>query len=85
MQRKQIANLKCWEIMNCDNQDCLARNEPETPCWEIAKHIKEGLYDPSKICRECVVYLLKQESSMFTEEDIDNILKSRGITEKNKH
>jgi hypothetical protein len=30
-------DYRCWEIMNCDNLDCPARHEPETPCWEISK------------------------------------------------
>jgi hypothetical protein len=40
-------DLKCWEIINCDHCDCLARNEPETPCWKIAKGL--GLFEMFQI------------------------------------
>jgi len=47
------SGCKCWEIMNCDNYDCPARYEPETPCWEIAK--RDGLYHKvSKNCSDCL-------------------------------
>ena len=75
MQRKQIANLKCWEIMNCDNQDCLARNEPETPCWEIAKSIG-SFQGHSNTCRDCIVYIIKENNSLLSKEELQNITKN---------
>jgi hypothetical protein len=74
-------NLKCWEIMNCDNLDCLARSEPETPCWEIAKRI--GDYrDVSNTCRDCVVYLLQKNPSALSKKELQNILRQKGLSEK---
>ena len=74
-------NLKCWEIMNCDNLDCLARSEPETPCWEIAKRI--GDYrDVSNTCRDCVVYLLQKNPSVLSKKELQNILRQKGLSEK---
>lgn len=74
-------NFKCWEIMNCDELDCPARSEPETPCWEIAKRI--GAYrDISNTCRDCIVYLLKRTASAITQKALQEILKQRGLFEK---
>jgi hypothetical protein len=75
------STMKCWEIINCDNLDCPARSEPETPCWEIAKRI--GAYrDISNTCRDCIVYVLKEETSAITQKELQEILKQRGLFEK---
>lgn len=58
------SHYKCWEIMNCDNLDCLARCEPEIPCWEIARKA-EAYHDISNTCSDCIVYKLKHETIMF--------------------
>jgi hypothetical protein len=75
------SNMKCWEIINCTDLDCLARSEPETPCWEIAKRI--GAYRHiSNTCRDCIVYLLKEITSAITQKELQEILKQRGLFEK---
>ena len=56
--------VKCWEIMNCENPDCLARLEPEIPCWEIAKRVK-AYHNISNTCRDCIVYILNCEASVI--------------------
>jgi hypothetical protein len=71
-------NFKCWEIMNCDDLDCPARREPETPCWEIAKRIQD-FRNVSNTCKDCVVYLLKEEASVLSKKEIQNIIKQRGL------
>ncbi len=74
-------NFKCWEIMNCDDLDCPARSEPETPCWEIAKRI--GAYlDVSNTCRDCIVYLLQKEISVLSKKEIQKILRQKEHSEK---
>jgi len=65
------SNYRCWEIMSCDNLDCLARREPETPCWQIAKRL-EVYHNVSNTCRDCVVYLLKEKTSVLS-------MKQRGV------
>jgi hypothetical protein len=72
-------HLKCWEITQCGNIECQARLEPETPCWKIAKRITEGFYDPYKICRECIVYLIKNETGTLSKEEVKSILKARSL------
>ena len=71
------SNSKCWEIINCDHLDCLARNEPETPCWQIARRF--GSYrDVSNTCRDCIVYLIKSGDLEFEKNEIFEILNNRG-------
>ena len=67
------SSCKCWEIMNCDNLDCPARYEPETPCWEIAK--RDGLYHKvSKNCSDCLVYLLKTDASFLNMKKLKKLI-----------
>ena len=75
------STMKCWEIINCDNLDCLARSEPETPCWKIAERI-EAFRDVSNTCRDCIVYLAQQETSTLSKKEIQEILNLRGHSEK---
>ena len=74
-------NFKCWEIMNCDELDCPARREPETPCWEIAKRI-EDYRNVSNTCKDCVVYILKEKTSVLNKKELQNIIKQRGLLKK---
>ena len=71
---------KCWEIMNCDNLDCLARQEPETPCWEIAKRV-EDYRSVSNTCRDCIVYLFKESVSFSNRHNIKDFISRRGLVE----
>ena len=74
-------DLKCWEIINCDYWDCLARNEPETPCWQIAKRV-ESFRDVSNTCRDCLVYLLQNGTSVISKKEVCEILAYRESSEK---
>ena len=76
-----IYTKKCWEIINCDHLDCLARNEPETSCWQIAKRVG-SFRDVSNTCRDCLVYLLQNETSVISKKEIFEILNHRGNTNK---
>jgi hypothetical protein len=74
-------DMQCWEIMKCNNLDCFARSEPETPCWEIAKRIGAYHYF-SNTCHDCIVHLLKKTTSEITPKELQEILKHRGFFEK---
>jgi hypothetical protein len=74
-------DLQCWEIMKCNNLNCPARSEPETPCWEIAKRIS-AYSDISNTCLDCIVHLLKKTTSAITPKELQEILKHRGLFEK---
>jgi hypothetical protein len=72
------SNYKCWEIMSCDNLDCPARLEPETPCWEIAKRV--GDYrNVSNTCEDCSVYILKEETSILDKKGLSLIIRQREL------
>ena len=70
------SDYKCWEIMNCDNLDCPARREPETPCWEISKGV-EASQNFSNNCKDCIVYILKGEASVSSIKKLGNLIKQR--------
>ena len=62
-----LSSFNCWDIMNCDNFDCLARSEPKTPCWEIAKRVNAFQF-LSDTCRDCIVYKHKEALSVLNLE-----------------
>ena len=70
------SNSKCWDIMNCDNLDCLAREESDTPCWTIAKRVM-AYHSISNTCRDCVAFLLKEGSSVLNKKQ-EELLKKNG-------
>jgi len=74
-------NYNCWDIMKCENIDCHARHEPETPCWEIARRI-ETFHNISNTCFDCIVYIFKNELSILSTKKAQNILKQR-LNDKN--
>jgi hypothetical protein len=75
------SNMKCWEIINCTDLDCLARSEPETPCWKIAKRV-EAFRDVSNTCRDCIVHIIHKETSVLSKKEIQEILKHREESHK---
>ena len=72
------SNMKCWEIMNCDNLDCPARREPKTPCCEIAKRF-DDYRNVSYTCNDCIVYILKEETSVLDKKELSLIIKQREL------
>jgi hypothetical protein len=69
---------KCWEIVNCDNLNCPARHEPETPCWEISQRIV-AYHSVSNTCKDCIVYILKEKTSALSKKELHNIIRTRGL------
>jgi hypothetical protein len=72
------SNTKCWEIMNCNNLDCSARLETETPCWVIAKKL-EDYRNVSNTCEDCIVYILKEKTSILSKKELHNIIIQRKL------
>lgn len=72
-------DLKCWEIMKCkDSDDCPARKEPNTPCWEVAARL--GDYRSAlKVCSDCLVYMLHNNVPVISEQECHCIFKKKGI------
>lgn len=68
----------CWDIMKCqDTDNCPAKKEPQTPCWEIAQKL-EDYRSAFNICKDCLVYLLKQDETVLTEHEIQVIMEKKG-------
>ena len=60
--------------MNCDTaQNCPAKSRPETPCWEIAGELNDYRM-ALDICNDCVVYMLKVENSILSEQEMQSIM-----------
>jgi hypothetical protein len=75
------SDLKCWEILKCNNLDCQARSEPDTPCWTIAKDVA-AFHNISNTCKDCIVYLLNKGKYVLNQKEIQNILNQRALPEK---
>lgn len=68
----------CWEIMECNLEaaaECPAYHA-EKPCWEVMRAIDAGSFN---ICKDCLVYVSKQENSIFSKEEILSIMRQKGI------
>jgi hypothetical protein len=75
------SDLKCWEILKCNNLDCQARIEPDKPCWIIAKKVT-AFHSISNTCSDCIVYLLKSGKNALNSQEIQNILNQYEIPKK---
>jgi len=75
------SGYRCWEMMSCDNLDCPARHEPETPCWEIAKR-NATHHNVSKNCEDCMVYILKAEAYVSSINKLKNFNARKEFWEK---
>ena len=75
------SDLKCWEILKCNNLDCQARIEPDTPCWIIAKEVT-AFHSITNTCTDCIVYLLNKGKYVLDSKEVQNILNQREIPEK---
>ena len=71
----------CWEIMQCNPENarqCPAY-ESSSPCWEVMSKIDAYSFN---ICRDCVVYVIKQKDSMLSKEEIMHIMERKGVDAK---
>lgn len=71
------SELPCWVIMNCgDNNKCPAKEQPQLNCWDIFSEVDEKVFN---ICRDCLVYLSRQEESILSRQEMDQIMLAKGI------
>ena len=71
------SELSCWEIMQCKNtENCPARQHQDKPCWEIAREL-DDYRNALKICHDCIVYMLSNGASTFTEQETRMIMKRK--------
>lgn len=67
----------CWEIMKCDqSQKCPAKENSSKLCWEIVQEYDSYSFN---ICRDCLVYVAKQENSKVSSEELLSILVQKGV------
>jgi hypothetical protein len=70
-----ISELPCWVIRQCSGRcDCPVRDDPGRECWEVVGGRDFCLAD---ICSDCLVFVLKQKNSHFSESELGKIYKSR--------
>lgn len=68
----------CWEIMKCsESQKCPAKESSSKLCYEM---IKEHDSYSFNICRDCLVYVAKQEDSKFSKEELLSIMAQKGVS-----
>ena len=68
----------CWEIMKCnpDNAAQCPAYKADSPCWEVMQKFDAYSFN---ICRDCIVYVIKQKDSIFSREEILSIMRQKGI------
>lgn len=74
-----VRELPCWEITKCaSEQNCLCRRQEgqAKECWEIARQF-DDFRSALNVCKDCLVYISKQESSMLSEEELEKIVSNK--------
>ena len=67
----------CWEIMRCDKSNCPARQNPAKNCWEIAMEKDNDYRNVFNVCRDCIVHVLKSDTSVLSNLEIQKILDAK--------
>lgn len=74
-----VSERPCWEIMRCaDDAVCVARRYPETPCWEHAEALNYTACAHG-VCNDCIVYVVKRNPPLFSEQELITILGHRKV------
>jgi hypothetical protein len=50
--------------------------QAEKPCWEVMREIDVCSFN---ICKDCLVFITKQNNSIFSKEEILSIMCQKGI------
>lgn len=73
------ADWPCWEIMKCNPENakqCPAYHS-SSPCWEVMRKFDAYSFN---ICRDCIVYLIKQKNSILSQNEIRDIMLQKGLS-----
>jgi hypothetical protein len=63
--------------MKCEGtEDCPARKRPDLNCWEIASEM-DDYRKAFNICKDCIVYMLKAENTVLTQQEVRNIMNQK--------
>ncbi|GEM_PF-1325032 len=69
------SELECWEIIQCNRKErCHPTQREAKACWEVVKADNASSFH---ICVDCLVYLAKQNDSIFSDEEFGLILSKR--------
>lgn len=72
-----MKDLPCWEIMQCGKkQVCAAAKNSKMACWEIASEL-DSYQSSLNVCKDCIVYVSKQEDNVLSELEIMSILEQK--------
>ncbi|MBU0729322.1 MAG: hypothetical protein KKE17_06605 [Proteobacteria bacterium] len=65
--------------MKCSNpENCKAYQNSGTPCWEIVETL-DDYRSTFAVCKDCIVYLMKQQNCRLPDQEIQTILANRGV------
>ena len=67
-----VSEKPCWEIMRCSGGDCVARRDPDKPCWEHAEALNYTV-SVHGVCADCIVYVAKQAPAVFSDKELIRI------------
>ena len=65
--------MKC----NPDNASQCPAYMADEPCWDVMRKIDAYSFN---ICRDCIVYVIKQKDSIFSQEEIQSIMHQKGVS-----
>lgn len=72
-----FSDLPCWVIMNCaQDKKCPAKENPQRNCWDIFSEVDMKAFH---ICQDCIVYLSRQEVSVLSRQEMEQIMINKGI------
>ncbi len=72
-----FSHLPCWTIMNCaEDKECPARLNPHKDCWEVFSEVDSTAFN---ICQDCIVFLSRQEESVLSHQEMEQIMMRKGI------
>ena len=63
----------CWEMLGCPEEvssQCIARREPERPCWEYLETQCKKVLELLVECKDCKVFKLYGGRAGLTGSDV---------------
>jgi hypothetical protein len=64
--------------MQCDkSENCPAKKNPETPCWEIFQAIDGDYRNFFNICGDCIVHVLKADNPVLSNQEAESIVEAK--------
>lgn len=64
-----MKDMTCWDIMNCHDEGCVARTNPDVACWELVRQLEDYRAE-FDICSDCLVFVVKTGALDLTESEV---------------